>query len=118
MMVMRRLMPLVFTAFALCLGCAGNSRPQPQSVPTTGETTVISGVLGPEGPLYIDGNLYYVAWNSDTLSRWDGKKITVLNHTSGCSHNGLALTTQRTFLIACDAVKGAIIETTMSGKQL
>jgi|SRR5579872_19584 len=117
-MVMRRPMPLALTAFALCLGCAGNPSSQPRSVPTTRETTVISGVLGPEGPLYIDGNLYYVAWTSDTLSKWDGKKITVLNHTPGCSHNGLAFTKQRTFLIACDAVKGAIIETTMSGKQL
>ncbi|HEY6204816.1 MAG TPA: hypothetical protein VIW21_01480 [Chthoniobacterales bacterium] len=24
------------------------------------ETTIVSDVLGPEGPLYIDGNLYYV----------------------------------------------------------
>ena len=24
------------------------------------EVTVVSNLLGPEGPLYIDGNLYYV----------------------------------------------------------
>jgi gluconolactonase len=37
------------------------------------EITVVSDVLGPEGPLYVDGNLYYVGWVSNTLSKWDGK---------------------------------------------
>lgn len=82
------------------------------------ETTIVSNVLGPEGPLYIDGNLYYVGWVSNTLSKWDGKTTTVLNHTPGCGHNGLVLTKRRTFLIACDDVRGAILEVTMAGKQL
>ena len=83
-----------------------------------GETTVVSNVLGPEGPLYIDGNLYYVSWISDTLSRFDGKTTTVLNHTPGCGHNGLALTKRRTFLLACTDDPGAILELDMRGKQL
>src|SRR5437763_637514 len=29
------------------------------------ETTVVSDVLGPEGPLYVDGTLYYVGWISN-----------------------------------------------------
>ena len=41
-----------------------------------GEVTVVSNVLGPEGPLFVDGNLYYVAWTSNTLSKWDGKTTT------------------------------------------
>ena len=32
------------------------------------EVTVVSDVLGPEGPLFVDGNLYFVAWTSSTLS--------------------------------------------------
>jgi hypothetical protein len=32
------------------------------------EVTIVSGVLGPEGPLFVDGNLYFVAWTSGTLS--------------------------------------------------
>ena len=28
--------------------------------PRAAETIVVKDVLGPEGPLYIDGNLYYV----------------------------------------------------------
>ncbi len=83
-----------------------------------GETTIVSNVLGPEGPLYVDGNLYYVGWISNTLSKWDGKTTTVLNHTEGCSHNGLALTKEKTFLLACTDEHGAILELDMTGKQL
>jgi sugar lactone lactonase YvrE len=68
--------------------------------------------------LYIDGNLYYVGWVSNTLSKWDGKTTTVLNHTEGCGHNGLALTKQKTFLLACTDDPGAILELDMTGKQL
>ena len=82
------------------------------------ETTVVDNVLGPEGPLYVDGNLYYVGWISNTLSKWDGKKATVLNSTAGCGHNGLALTKRKTFLIACTNDPGAILETDLTGKQL
>lgn len=82
------------------------------------EINVVSNLLGPEGPLFIDGNLYYVGWVSNTLSKWDGKTTTVLNHTEGCGHNGLALTKQKTFLLACTNDPGAIVELDMTGKQL
>jgi len=82
------------------------------------EEVVVSDVLGPEGPLFVDGNLYYVAWTSGTLSKWDGKKTTVLNSLPGCSHNGLALTKQKTFLLACTDAHGAILELDMKGNQL
>jgi gluconolactonase len=82
------------------------------------ETVIVSDILGPEGPLYVDGNLYYVGWISHTLSKWDGKTTTVLNHTPGCGHNGLALTKQKTFLLACTEEHGAILELDMTGKQL
>jgi len=82
------------------------------------EITVVSNVLGPEGPLYVDGSLYYVGWVSNTLSKWDGKTSTVLNKTPGCGHNGLALTKQKTFLLACTDDPGAILELDMNGKQL
>jgi gluconolactonase len=82
------------------------------------ETVIVSDILGPEGPLYIDGNLYYVGWVSNTLSKWDGKTATVLNRTPGCGHNGLALTKQHTFLLACTEEHGAILELDLTGKQL
>ena len=82
------------------------------------ETTIVSNVLGPEGPLYVDGNLYFVGWVSNTLSKWDGKTVSVLNSLPGCSHNGLALTKNRNLLLACTAEHGAILEVDLSGKQL
>ncbi len=81
------------------------------------EVTIVSDVLGAEGPLYVDGNLYYVAWISNTLSKWDGKTATILNHTPGCGHNGLVLTKQKTFMIACFDL-GAILEVDQAGKEL
>jgi gluconolactonase len=88
------------------------------SVAGAAEVTVVKDVLGPEGPLFVDGNLYYVAWTSSTLSKWDGKTTTVLNALPGCSHNGLALTKERTFLVACTDEHGAILELDMAGKLL
>lgn len=81
------------------------------------EVTVAGNLLGPEGPLYVDGSLYYVGWVSNTLSRWDGKTTAVLNHTPGCGHNGLALTKHKTFMLACTD-HGAILELDMTGRQL
>ena len=82
------------------------------------ETVIVRDILGPEGPLYVDGNLYFVGWISNTLCKWDGKTTTVLNHTPGCGHNGLALTKQKTFLLACTEEHGAILEVDLTGKQL
>ena len=98
--------------------CAAFSAMSAAMVAQADEITVVSGVQGPEGPLYVDGNLYFVGWMSDTLSKWDGKKVTVLNHTPGCGHNGLALTRHKTFLLACTDEHGAILELDMNGREL
>src|SRR5438046_9274900 len=82
------------------------------------EISIVNKIHAPEGPLYVDGNLYYVGWVSNTLSKWDGKATMVLNHTPGCGHNGLALTKQKTFLLACTNDPGAILELDMTGKPL
>src|SRR5213596_1007608 len=82
------------------------------------EITVVSNLLGPEGPLFVDGNLYYVGWISNTLSKCDGKKATVVNNTPGCGHNGLALTKKKTFLLGCTNEPGASRGLGMTGKQL
>src|SRR5947209_11422905 len=82
------------------------------------EITIVNNLLGPEGPLYVGGNLYFVGWVSNTLSKWDGKRVTVLNHTPGCGHNGLALTKHKTFLLACTEEHGAIMELDLTGKQV
>ena len=100
-----------FTWCAICAALAGTAS-------LGAETTVVSSILGPEGPLFIDGNLYYVGWVSNTLSKWDGKTATVLNHTENCGHNGLALSKDNTFLLACTEDPGAILELDRTGQQL
>src|SRR5882762_3064257 len=80
------------------------------------EISIVSNLLGPEGPLYVDGTLYYVGWVSNTLSKWDGKTTTVLNHTPGCGQNALALTKRKTCLRACTGGHGAMLELKMTGK--
>ena len=47
------------------------------------ETVIVKNVLGAEGPLYFDGSLYFVGWISNSLSKWDGKKTTILNNAAG-----------------------------------
>lgn len=84
---------------------------------SAGEVTIVKGVRGPEGPLVVDGTLYFVGWNDNTLSRWDGQ-ATVIHHMDGCGHNGLALTRQKTFLLACTDDPGAILELSLSGQPL
>ena len=82
------------------------------------ETVIADHVLGPEGPLFVDGKLYYVAWNPGSLSVWDGKTSKVINDAPGCSHNGLALTARHTLLLACSDTHGAIVELDLAGKEL
>ena len=83
-----------------------------------GEVTIVKGISGPEGPLVVDGSLYFVGWNDNRLSRWDGHTVTVIHRLEGCGHNGLALTRQKTFLLACTNDPGAILELSLSGQQL
>ena len=104
------------TGRALCALLAASVFAAP--IARADEVTIVGDVLGPEGPLYVDGNLYFVSWTSSTLSRWDGKSTTVLNNLAGCSHNGLALTHEHTFLLACTDYRGAILELDLSGKLL
>src|SRR3982074_1938371 len=74
------------------------------------ETVIVRDILGPEGPLYVDGNLYYVGWVSHTLSKWDGKTTTVLNHTPGCGHLMKFMSTRERRHLACTEEHGALLE--------
>lgn len=103
---------------ALALGAALGAAFGAASPAPAAEVTVVSGVRGPEGPLEVDGALYYVGWVSETLSKWDGVKSVVINHLPGCMHNGLTLTRAKTFLLACTADPGAVLELDMTGKVL
>lgn len=88
------------------------------SAAVANEIVVADNVLGPEGPLWVDGKLYYVSWNPGSLLRWDGKTSAVINNMKGCSHNGLAPTRWKTLLLACSEGHGAIVELDLDGKEL
>ncbi len=102
----------------LCCVVALALSPIPTSSASAAETPIADKVLGPEGPLFVDGKLYYVAWNPGSLLVWDGKTSKVINNAPGCSHNGLALTPRRTLLLACSDAHGAIVELDLSGREL
>ena len=82
-----------------------------------GMTIVDKLALGPEGPMYENGNLYYVEWGSSALSKWDGEAKSTVHQEEGCGHNGLALTAQDTFLIAC-FFSSDVIEIDRAGNEL
>jgi gluconolactonase len=83
-----------------------------------GEVSIVEGIRGPEGPLVVDGALYFVGWNDNRLSKWDGRRVTVIHRLPGCGHNGLALTPRKTFLLACTNDPGAILELSLTGRAL
>ena len=104
---------------AISLSAAWSKATKPsKAFKEPGEVVIAQNVLGPEGPLWVNGALYYVAWNPGSLSRWDGHASTVINDAPGCSHNGVALTKQNTLLIACSDPHGAILELDLAGREL
>jgi gluconolactonase len=80
--------------------------------------TIVSGIGGPEGPVFVGRNLYYVGWTDNILARWDGRVATTIHHEAGCEHNGLAAIPGGHLLIACLADAGAVIEVTTAGKEV
>jgi sugar lactone lactonase YvrE len=87
--------------------------------PPPPDNVVVNDVLGPEGPTFVDGVLYYVGFVSDTLAKWDGKAATTLATYKDCGANGLGLTKAKTLLLACSNEEhGAILEVDLAGKEL
>ena len=105
----------VLAATTLTAGSAALAAPAARRA---SEMIIVDNVLGPEGPLVVDGVLYFVGWTDNTLSRWDGHKRTVIHTDPACGHNGLALTRAKTFLLACTDDPGAILELSLEGKLL
>ena len=109
-----------FRSIGLALGAvlAAAMAASASAAPAHREVTIARDILGPEGPLVVDGTLYFVGWIDNTLSKWDGHKATVIHTLASCGHNGLALTRQKTFLLACTNDPGAILELALDGKVL
>jgi len=82
------------------------------------EKVIVSDIGGPEGPVFIGRDLYFVGWTDDALVRWNGHETKILHHEAGCEHNGLAVIPGNHLLIACLSEPGAIIEVTSEGKEV
>ncbi|MBB5685689.1 SMP-30/gluconolactonase/LRE family protein [Sphingobium boeckii] len=86
--------------------------------PAAAETMIVSGIGGPEAPVLIGRDVYYVGWTDNILAKWDGHQAKVLHHDATCEHNGLAATADGHLLLACLADAGAIVKLTRDGKEI
>lgn len=70
----------------------------------------------PEGPLWRDGQLFYVEYAQSNIKRWDGHQSTVYWHKDGCGANAL-IPFNGHLLVACyDA--NTLVELDAAGKLL
>ena len=55
----------------------------------------------PEGPLWHDGKLYYVEYDRNTVTVWDGKSNRVFGTLQGCGPSAVIRTASGEFLVTC-----------------
>lgn len=55
----------------------------------------------PEGPLWRDGKLYYVEYDRNTVTVWDGQKNTVFAVQKGCGPSAVIANARGEFLTTC-----------------
>ena len=68
----------------------------------------------PEGPLWHDGQLYYVEYGADTVMRWDGKDNEQVWRQDGCGPSAVVEAGDGNFLVTCyDA--NTLVEMTPGG---
>ena len=54
----------------------------------------------PEGPVWHDGQLFYVEYSAGNIKRWDGTRVAIFWHREGCGPSGL-ISVHDHWLIAC-----------------
>jgi gluconolactonase len=55
----------------------------------------------PEGPVWYRGNLYYVEYGRNTVTRWDGRRNTVFATEAGCGQSAVVPTVRGEFITTC-----------------
>jgi gluconolactonase len=83
------LAPLALVA----LGVAGAAR-------SASVEAIDPGVHYPEGPVWRNGQLFYVEYSAHNIKRWDGKRATIFWHRDGCGPSGL-IGVRDHWLVAC-----------------
>jgi sugar lactone lactonase YvrE len=78
---------------------------------------IVEDASFPEGPLWHDGQLYYVEYGADTVMRWDGKANTQVWRQEGCGPSAVVGIGDGRFLVTCyDA--NTLVEITPAGETL
>jgi sugar lactone lactonase YvrE len=71
----------------------------------------------PEGPLWHEGQLYYVEYGADTVMMWDGKENTQVWRQDGCGPSAVVEAGEADFLVTCyDA--NTLVKITPAGETL
>ena len=70
----------------------------------------------PEGPVWRDGQLFYVDYSAGNIKRWDGTRATIFWHRDGCGASGL-IDFHGHWLIACYD-DNSIVEIDATGRQV
>lgn len=70
----------------------------------------------PEGPVWRDGQLFYVDYSAGNIKRWDGTRATIFWHRDGCGASGL-IDFHGYWLIACYD-DNSIVEVDATGRQV
>jgi gluconolactonase len=55
----------------------------------------------PEGPVWYQGKLYYVEYDRNSVTTWDGRKNTIFWSQKGCGPSAVIATTRGEFLTTC-----------------
>ena len=71
----------------------------------------------PEGPLVVDGAVYYAEMGADRVMRWDGATNTEVWSRRGCLPTSIARGEGDTFLVLCHR-EGAIVRIAVAGETL
>jgi gluconolactonase len=71
------------------------------AVADTGVKVLNSDAYFPEGPVWYRGQLYYVEYGRNTVTRWDGRKNTVFATDNGCGQSAVIPTVRGDFITTC-----------------
>src|SRR5271156_6961982 len=71
----------------------------------------------PEGPIWYHGKLYYVEYDRNTVTTWDGEKNTIFWSKKGCGPSAVIPTARGEFLVTCYD-SGSIGRISADGKEL
>jgi gluconolactonase len=77
---------------------------------------IASGLLFPEGTIFVGGDLYFVDYSTSDVLRLDGGTVRKLSHLNGCGANGV-LHLDGSLLVACFD-SGRILRVSLDGKVL